>query len=72
MVRTVVSEQGLRQRKKVRTRREIYEAAHRLFARQSFDAVTVAAVARAARLSQASRRVLVVDSSEVPSVRISS
>jgi len=52
MVRTVVSEQGLRQRKKVRTRREIYEAAHRLFARQSFDAVTVAAVARAAEVSE--------------------
>ena len=45
-------EPGLRQRKKERVRAEIFESAHALFARQGFDAVTVAAVAREAEVSE--------------------
>ena len=43
---------GLRQRKKERLRAQIFEAAHGLFAKHGFDAVTVAAVARAAEVSE--------------------
>jgi len=43
---------GLRERKKQQTRREIFEAAQRLFARRSFEDVTVAEVAHAANVSE--------------------
>jgi AcrR family transcriptional regulator len=43
---------GLRERKKQQTRREIFEASQRLFARRSFEDVTVAEVARAANVSE--------------------
>jgi AcrR family transcriptional regulator len=46
-------ELGLRERKKRRTRRLIAETAGRLFAEHGFDAVPVAAVARAAEVSEA-------------------
>src|SRR5580658_6725421 len=46
-------ELGLRERKKLRTRQLISETAVRMFAERGFDAVPVAAVARAAEVSEA-------------------
>jgi len=46
-------ELGLRERKKLRTRQLIAETAQRMFAEYGFDAVPVAAVARAAEVSEA-------------------
>ncbi|MBO0776961.1 MAG: TetR family transcriptional regulator [Actinobacteria bacterium] len=46
-------ELGLRERKKLRTRQLIADTARRLFAEHGFDAVPVAAVARAAEVSEA-------------------
>jgi AcrR family transcriptional regulator len=43
---------GLRERKKQQTRREIFDASQRLFARHGFEKVTVAAIARAADVSE--------------------
>jgi AcrR family transcriptional regulator len=43
---------GLRERQKIQTRQSILETAARLFADRGFDAVTVAAVARAADVSE--------------------
>src|SRR5258707_3782002 len=47
------AELGLRERKKLRTRQLIAETARRMFAERGFDAVPVAAVARAAEVSEA-------------------
>ena len=46
-------ELGLRERKKLQTRRQIVETARRLFGDHGFDSVSVAAIARAADLSEA-------------------
>jgi AcrR family transcriptional regulator len=46
-------ELGLRERKKLQTRQLIAETARRLFVERGFDAVPVAAVARAAEVSEA-------------------
>ncbi|HEV3295288.1 MAG TPA: TetR family transcriptional regulator, partial [Streptosporangiaceae bacterium] len=47
------AELGLRERKKLRTRQLIAETAMRLFVERGFDAVPVAAVARAAEVAEA-------------------
>jgi len=49
----MTTELGLRERKKLRTRQLIAETAMRMFAERGFDAVPVAAVARAAEVSEA-------------------
>jgi AcrR family transcriptional regulator len=49
----MAGELGLRERKKQRTRQLIAETARRMFAERGFDEVSVAAVARAAEVSEA-------------------
>jgi AcrR family transcriptional regulator len=47
-----VATAGLRERKKLQTRQEIFAASQRLFARHGFEKVTVAAIAREANVSE--------------------
>jgi len=49
----MTEEPGLRERKKLRTRQLIADTARQMFAEHGFDAVPVAAVARAAEVSEA-------------------
>jgi AcrR family transcriptional regulator len=51
-VGSVAASRGLRERQKIQTREAILETASRLFADRGFDSVTVAAVARAADVSE--------------------
>jgi AcrR family transcriptional regulator len=51
-VKVVAATEGLRERKKRETRETITRAAWKLFTRRGFDAVTVADIARAAKVSE--------------------